>query len=157
MSQSPVNSADDSTIPARPKDRVVSGRAIVVTMFVLGLILASLLFVYFEFNTRPFRPLSDALGREFKRSRPKVEGGRLKGRGAMTLRITLSIPFDPNQDEPKSKEFLTRVLALARQHQELTRYEKCEVNLIHFIPEQTAVTKTFDWPGAAVAKADFVP
>ncbi|MBC8113147.1 MAG: hypothetical protein H7062_02120, partial [Candidatus Saccharimonas sp.] len=65
----------------RPKDRVVSGRVIVVAMFLLGLVLASLLFVYFEFNTRPFRPLRDAIGREFKRSRPNVEGGRFKGRG----------------------------------------------------------------------------
>ena len=157
MSQPPVNSADDSTIAARPKDRVVSGRAIVVAMFLLGLVLASLLFVYFEFNTRPFRPLRDAIGREFKRSRPNVEGGRLKGRGAMTLRITLSVPFDPFHDDSKSKDVLARVLDLARQHQDLTRYEKCEVNLIHFVPEKTAITKTFEWPGADAAKADFVP
>lgn len=126
-------------------------------MFLLGLALASLLFVYFEFNTRPFRPLRDAIGREFKRSRPNVEGGRPKGRGAMTLRITMSVPFDPFQDDSKSKDVLVRVLVLARQHQDLARFEQCEVNLIHFVPEQTAVTKTFVWTGADAAKDDLVP
>lgn len=157
MSQPPVNSADDSSLATRPKDRVVSGRVIVVAMFLLGLVLASLLFVYFEFNTRPFRPLRDAIGREFKRSRPNVEGGRLKGRGARTLRITMSVPFDPTRDDPKSKDVLARVLSLARQHQDLTRYEKCEVNLILFVPEKTAITKTFEWSEPDAAKADFVP
>ena len=157
MSQPTVNSSDDSTMAPRPKDRVVSGRVIVVAMFLLGLVLASLLFVYFEFNTRPFRPLRDAIGREFKRSRPNVEGGRPKGRGPMTLRITMSVPFDPFQDDSKSKGLLTRVLILARQHQDLTRYEKCEVNLIHFVPEKTAITKTFVWSGADAAKDDLVP
>ena len=141
----------------RPKDNVVSGRVIVVAMFLLGLVLASLLFVYFEFNTRPFRPLRDAIGREFKRSRPNVEGGRPKGRGAMTLRITMSVSFDPLHDDSKSKDVLARVLSIARQHQDLTRYEKCEVNLIHFVPEKEAITKTFVWSGADAAKDDLVP
>ena len=130
---------------------------IIVAMFLLGLALTALLFVYFEFNTRPFRPLRDALGREFKRSRPNVEGGRPKGRGAMTLRITMSVPFDPFRDDSKSNDVLTRVLALARQHQDLTRYEQCEVNLIHFVPEKTAITKTFEWSGTDAAKDDLVP
>ncbi len=157
MSQPPVHSADDSTIAARPPDRVVSGRAIVVAMFLLGSVLTVLLYVYFEFNTRPFRPLRDAIGREFKRSRPNVEGGRLKGRGPITLRITMSVPFDPSSDDLKSKDMLTRVLFLARQHQDLNRYEKCEVNLIHFVPEHEAIRKTFEWSGAAAAREDFVP
>lgn len=157
MNPPTANSANDSMITPHPKDRVLSGRMIVLTMFFWGLVLTALLFVYFEFNTRPFRSLRDAIGREFKRSRPNVEGGRLKGRGAMTLRITMSVPFDPFQDELKTKNLLMRVMILARQHQELTRFEKCEVNLIHFVPEKKAVTKSFVWPGVDAAKDDFAP
>ena len=157
MSQPSVNPADDSTIAPRPKDRELSGRVIIAAMFLLGLALTALLFVYFEFNTRPFRPLRDAIGREFKRSRPNVEGGRLKGRGAMTLRITMSVPFDPFRDDSKSRDVLTRVLVLARQHQDLTRYGKCEINLIHFVPEKTAITKSFVWSGADASKDDLIP
>lgn len=157
MSQPTLNPSDDPTVAPRPRDRVLSGRAIVLAMFLFGLALTALLYVYFEFNTRPFRPLSNAIGREFKRSRPNVEGGRPKGRGALTLRITMTVPFDPFRDDSKSKDVLARVLALARRHQDLTRYEKCQVNLIHFVPEKTAITKTFEWSGADAAKDDPVP
>ena len=157
MNLPPDDSATTSVMPSRPKDRELSGRVIVVGMFVLGLVLASLLFVYFEFNTRPFRPLREALGREFRHSRPNVEGGRLKGRGANTLRVTMSVPFDPFRDDDKSKELLTQVIALSRQHQDLASFDKLEVNLIHFAPEKDAITKTFEWRGIDATKEDFVP
>lgn len=111
----------------------------------MGLTACALLFIYFEFNTRPFRVLREAIGREFKHSRPNVEGGRPKGRGAMTLRISMSVPFNPSIDEAASKPVLKRVLSLAKQHQDLSTFDKIEVNLIHFIPEKDAVTKTFIW------------
>ena len=157
MNQLSANSPDDAPVAPRPKDKELSGRVIIAAMFLLGLALTALLFVYFEFNSRPFRPLRDAIGREFKRSRPNVEGGRSKGRGVMTLRITMSVPFNPFQEDSKSRELLARVLFLARQHQDLTRYEKCEVNLIHFVPEKTAITKSYVWPGTDAAKDNFAP
>ncbi len=157
MSSSPVTPLDEPTKLARPQDRVVSGRAIVVGMFALGLFLTALLFIYFEFNTRPFRPLREALGREFRHSRPNVGGGKLKGRGANTLRVSMSVPFDPNQEADKSNQTLTRVVSLARQHHDLNQFQIVEVNLIHFAPEQAAIIKSFNWPGTDAAKETFVP
>lgn len=156
MSHSPADSTDDFVPQPRPKDRELSGRAIVIGMFVLGLLLTALLFVYWEYNTRPFRPLREAIGREFRHSRPIVEGGRLKGRGPMVLRISMSVPFDPFQDDAKSKEVQTRVLTLARQHHDLTEFDKVQVNLIHFVPEQEARTKSFEWSGTDAAKRDVI-
>ena len=157
MSTSPITPAEDPATLARPKDRVLSGRAIVVGMFMLGLFLTALLFVYFEYNTRPFRPLREAIGREFRHSRPNVEGGKLKGRGANTLRVSMSVPFDPNREADKSNQTLARVVGLARQHHELNQFQVMEVNLIHFAPEQEAVIKSFSWPGANAANESFVP
>ena len=34
------------------------------------------MFVYWDLHTKPFRPLTEAIGRTFKHSLPKVEGGR---------------------------------------------------------------------------------
>ncbi len=151
MSQPPFADTDSSFSP-RPQDRIVSGRAIVIGLFALALTLTALLFVYFEFNTRPFRPLREAIGREFKKSRPNVEGGRPKGRGPLILRISMSVPFDPFEDDARAKDVLTRVLALARQHHELVTYDQIDVNLIHFVPEKDAKTKTFSWAGTDAAK-----
>ena len=44
MSQPLNNPSDDSTIAPRPPDRVLSGRAIVLAMFLLGLVLTALLY-----------------------------------------------------------------------------------------------------------------
>ena len=157
MSSLPTKLPVEPAPLARPQDRVISGSGIVIAMFLLGLSLTALLFIYFEFNTRPFKPLREAIGREFRHSRPNVEGGKLKGRGANTLRISMSVPFDPNRDEVKSKAVLARVVTLARQHHDLSLYNVIEVNLIHFAPEQEALIKGFHWNGADAAKETFVP
>ncbi len=157
MSSSPANLPVEPAPLARPKDRVISGSGIVIAMFLLGLTLTALLFIYFEFNTRPFKPLREAIGREFRHSRPNVEGGKLKGRGANTLRISMSVPFDPNRDAAKSNDVLARVVALARQHHDLNSFQVMDVNLIHFAPEQEAIIKSFSWPAADAAKESFTP
>lgn len=124
---------------------------IVVGMFVMGLTACGLLFLYFELNTRPFRPLREAIGREFRHSRPNVEGGRPKGRGEMTLRISMSVPFDPTVEADVVDPVLARVLTLARQHHTLTDYDQVQVNLIHFVPEKDAIRKEFRWSGIDAA------
>lgn len=143
---SPIEEPDYS----RPKDRELSGKAIVVGMVILGLTLTALLFTYFEYNTRPFRPLREAIGREFPRSRPMVEGGKLKGKGANTLRMSFSVPFDPSTESnlEKMKPVLSRTLELARQYQDLSSYDVVEVNLIHFRPEKDAIRWQLTWKGS---------
>lgn len=120
-------------------------------MFGLGIFLTTLLFVYFELHTRPFRPLREAIGREFRHSRPNVEGGRVRGRGPQVLRISLSVPFDPFVDEERAGETNERVLVIARQHQDLASYAQIQINLIHFQPEKEAKRRTFDFNGADFA------
>ncbi|MBM4077498.1 MAG: hypothetical protein FJ267_17870 [Planctomycetes bacterium] len=158
LSNSSTNSADSpESIPSRPKDREISGRFVVLSMVGLGLFLTSLLFIYFEYKTRTFRPLREAIGREFRHSRPNVEGGKLKGKGPNILRISMSIPFDPNVDATSSQSVLKRIAELTREHQKLEKFDQFEVNLIHFEPEKEAVTKSFSWPAAVAAGVDFIP
>lgn len=127
------------------KNREISGSAVVIGMLLLGVVATSLLFVYFELHTGPFRPLREAIGREFRHSRPNVEGGRVRGRGPWILRISMSVPFDPFVDEARAIEVKDRVLEIARQFHDLPAFEQVQVNLIHFVPEKTAIRRTFDW------------
>ena len=152
MSQPIVESADRSIVPAQ-RIKEISGSAVVIGMLVLGVLMTSMLFVYFELHTGPFRPLREAIGREFRHSRPNVEGGLLKGRGPKILRISMSVPFNPFVDESKSLEFNRRVLKIAREYQDLPTYEHVQVNLIYFEPETTAKRRTFDWSGTAADEA----
>lgn len=148
MSQSAPSPNGLPNSPRKVKE--ISGSAVVIGMLVMGIAAVSLLFIYFEMHTGPFRPLREAIGREFRHSRPNVEGGRLKGRGPMILRISLSVPFDPLVEESKATEINARILDIARQHQDLTSFEQVQINLIKFIPEAKAKRRTFDFTGAGV-------
>ena len=74
-------------VPQRPG---IPGKYVVLGMFVMGLISTATIFLYWDLHTGPFRPLTEALGRERPRSLPKVEGGSSKG-GPNTLRIALRV------------------------------------------------------------------
>lgn len=124
----------------------------VIGLLMLGIFATSLLFIYFELHTRPFRPLREAVGREFRHSRPNVEGGRVKGRGPRILRISLGVEFNPFTEESRADTVNRRVLDLAREHQDLQGFETVQINLIQFIPEQTARRRSYEWPVEDVVK-----
>ena len=131
------------------QSRSVSGRVVVMGMFLLGTLATIVMYVYWEANTRPFRPLTEAVGREFKHSLPKVEGGRGK-KGPMTLRVSLRVPFAPNAESPDAQQVVNRVIELAREHTDLSHYERVEVNLVEMRPEAEAVQQSFEFDAQAV-------
>jgi hypothetical protein len=61
-----------------PIERTVSGRWLVIGMFVMGITLTSLLYAYSKLHLGPFRPLQDAIVKEFPGSAPRVDGGKKK-------------------------------------------------------------------------------
>ena len=130
------------TIPAsdRRPGREISGRFVVLILLCLGIVTTSIMFVYWERHTRPFRALRTALGREFRYSRPNVEGGRQKGRGDWTLRISMTVNFPPAEDSEKTSQLIGRVRQLIQEKQDLTQVKKIEINLIQFIPQEHAKT-----------------
>ncbi|MDB5346975.1 MAG: hypothetical protein JWP89_5352 [Schlesneria sp.] len=134
------------------KTQEISGKAVVLGMLALGICATATLFIYFELHTGPFRPLREAIGREFKHSRPNVEGGRVRGRGPWILRISMSVPFDPYLEEAQAEQINERVLEIAQKFENLPTFEQIQVNLIYFAPEKEAVRRTFDWPPKPPAK-----
>ena len=137
---------ESALAPSPRAPREIPGSAVVIGMIFLGICATALLFVYFELHTGPFRPLREAIGREFKHSRPNVEGGRVRGRGPMILRISMSVPFDPYLDEAKAVQFNERVVEIAKAFEKLPKFEQIQVNLIYFAPEKNAIRRTFDSP-----------
>lgn len=134
--------------PAAPRSKEFSGRWLVIGLLCLGIAATSMMFVYWEQHTRPFRPLREAIGREFRHSRPNVEGGRAKGKGPWTLRISMSVDFPPAEDSAMANQIAGRVLEIVRHQQEIKEIENVELNLIQFVPEELAKTRTFTWSAA---------
>ncbi|HUQ70762.1 MAG TPA: hypothetical protein VM165_14630, partial [Planctomycetaceae bacterium] len=112
----------------------------------------AVMFLYWEMHTRPFRPLTEAVGSEFRHSLPKVEGGRHKG-AANTLRIAMRVPFVPSDSASQTQRVVNRVVELAQQQADLARFEVLEVHLIQLAPEQLAVEQTFKYPVSDVLTA----
>lgn len=130
---------------APPRSKELSGRSVVIGLLCLGIAATALMFVYWEHHTRPFRALREQIGREFRHSRPNVEGGRVKGRGPWTLRISMSVDFPPAEDSPRANEIVNRVLEITRRCHDVDDVEKIEINLIQFVPQELAKTRTFTW------------
>ncbi|MEI8017804.1 MAG: hypothetical protein WCH39_06350 [Schlesneria sp.] len=127
------------------RSREVPGRYIVISLLCLGIAATALLFIYWDRQTKPFRPLREAIGREFRHSRPNVEGGRPKGRGPWTLRVSMTVDFPPAEDSPRANQIFDRVIEIAGQYQDLSKIDKVEVNLIQFVPQELAKTRKFTW------------
>ncbi len=127
------------------KSQVIPGQILVVLLLILGIAATAFMFVYFEQHSRPFRGLREAIGREFRHSRPNVEGGRNKGRGPKTLRITMSVEFPPAEDTANANQVVERVHEIIRQHADVNEFEKIDVNLVQFVPQEVAKVKTFTW------------
>ena len=138
-----------TTGDVRQTPREVSGRAIVVGLLLLGVAAVAVMFVYWDLHTRPFRSLTESIGREFRHALPKVEGGRNK-QGPLTLRISLRVPFTPNETSPDAHRVVNRVVELARQHARLEEYERFEVHLVEMRPEAEAVQQRFEFPAEDV-------
>lgn len=126
--------------PARPPR--ISGTAVVLGMLLLGSVATTVMYVYWDLHTKPFRPLTEAIGRTFKNSLPKVEGGRHK-KGPNTLRVALRVPFTPETDAAKTEETLAVVQDLIRRHQDLAGYDEVQIHLFQMVPEAKLKSKRF--------------
>ena len=114
-------------------------------MLILGIAATVVMFIYWDQHTRPFRSLRELIGREFRHSRPNVEGGRAKGHGPWTLRISMSVDFPPGEDSPRSNQIVNRVIEIIRENEDVKQFEKVDVNLIQFVPQELAKTRTFSF------------
>ncbi len=130
---------------SRPARRV-SGSGVVLAMFAFGIAATAGLWTYWTLHTGPFRPLQDALAKEFPGSVPRVEGGQRKMHKGTPpiLRAVLRVHFDPVTETAKGEQILDRVEKLARQHLDLSQYEVLDVYLYEGVPEQAIREREFE-------------
>lgn len=144
---------DDATTTDRPRVREISGKLVVAGMLLMGLSATAVMFIYWDLHTKPFRPLTEAIGRTFKYSLPNVEGGRHK-KGPMTLRIAMRVPFPPEVDEQSAQETLQTVQGLIRKHADLTGYERVQIHFFQMVPEEAAKSRLFELTPADILSPD---
>jgi len=128
------HSADASQHPPG----TVPGKWVVVSMFAFASLAVGVLWLYWSWHTAPFRPLQEALGREFPRSRPLVQGGQRKihKETPAQLRIVMRIEFDPDADSDRTEELARQIASFAGEHHDLGLYDTIEIHLHWPEPEQ---------------------
>ncbi len=138
---------DPSDEPTSNRE-ISSGTWIVIAMFAFGTILTTTLFIYWEMHTAPYRPLQQAIVAEFPKSKPRVEGGQRKSHkdSPMTLRVVMSVLFDPNEEKNglKVNSTIDKVQELADQHHDLSGFDMLHVHLYHTPPEQEISQKSIE-------------
>jgi len=144
MAEPAEPTADDpATRPIR-NSRRISGRIVVIGMAILGLTATAVMFLYWDLHTKPFRSLTEAIGRTYKYSLPKVEGGRHK-RGPMTLRVALRVPFAPETDQPAAEGAINTICRLIGEHQDLAEYDLVQIHFFQMVPEAVVKSKRFEF------------
>lgn len=117
----------------------ISGRIVVLSMFVFAVTATGALWTYWYYHSAPFVPLQVAIAEEFSGSSPRVDGGQRKmhKETSTLLWIIMRVEFDPEQDANQSLKTFHRVLELAREHLDLNPYEQLNVRLFRGDPEKT--------------------
>jgi len=114
---------------------------VILGIFAFGCLLTGALWLYTWQHHARFYEFRRALVQEFtKRSVPRVDGGREKGRGPLILRVVLNVEIDLAQSgtehQARLLELERRTFRLAQQHvADLPTYERWEFCLVHLVPE----------------------
>jgi hypothetical protein len=138
---------EDGTPPdATRRPRRLSGRWVVIGMFVFGIAATAGLWVYWKLHVGPFLPLQQALAEEFENAAPHVDGGQRKKhkRTPRILRITMKVAFDPTvpANQSQVEQVAERVIAIARQQPDFRHYDELEIYLFWPVQEQERTPPT---------------
>ena len=127
--------------------KTVSGKAVVIGMFVFGMMATSLIWWYWNKHIEPYMPLQLALAKQFENSSPRVEGGQRKIHKTTPklLRITMRSPFDPTNEESSDliEADLKKIVEVASQHLEISNFSLLEVHFYMPNPEKKLLKKEF--------------
>ena len=143
MTTANQQTAEEKSIP---KAREISGRWMVVGMFLFGICATGILYFYWRMHNAPFLPLQQALANRFEDSRPRVEGGQRKIHKdtPRVLRIIMKVDFHPDQNDQKVNALVKEVAEVAGEHQNLEEYDLLEVHLFWPEPQRTIHERTLE-------------
>jgi hypothetical protein len=118
--------------------RTISGKIVVITMFLFALAGIAFLQAYWNKHLEPFMPVQKELVEVFGRKcQPRVEGGQRKmsKNTPRILRVTMRVPFDPEDDanESQVRDRINGIADVASNHFDLK--QDYDILTTHFFQE----------------------
>ena len=128
--------------PSTTALRTISGRWMVIGMFIFGITATALLYLYWTLHLMPFMPLQDAIVKEFPGAAPRVDGGkkRMSQNTPTILRIAMWSEIDPQSSNPESVREIAvlrkRIAELAIEKVQLPDLAIIELHVFKALPEK---------------------
>ncbi len=119
-----------------PQFKTISGRWVVIALLGFGILATAALWIYSKMELAPFVPLLKAIRAEFPESKAQVKGGRHK-REPPLLRVVMQVDYTPVESDERVQKMFQRVVALVKEHLDLSQYENFELHVVHYIPEKS--------------------
>ena len=123
--------ADRTLTPTGEKAATLSGRSVVVGVFVFGIVSSVGLFGYWYMHVKPFLAVQRELVARFPDSKPKVDGGQKKKgdeNSPKILKVTMQADFLPKSARRAVDERMLGIKEVLRNHPEDVRqYDKLVV------------------------------
>ena len=139
----------DQQFTAPPATRTISGRWLVIGMFAMGITATGLLYAYSTLHLGPFKPLQEAIVREFPGSSPRVDGGkkRMQLDTPTILRILMKSKIDPLSESEESivamKAMRQRIAELALEKVSLPDLAIIELHVYKLVQEDQILKRSF--------------
>ncbi len=121
-----------------PPSKTVSGKVVIIGMFLFASLATSLLWFYWYYHNAPFVPLQKALATEFIGCQPRVDGGQRKMHlgTPKLIWVILRMPFKPDDDKARSQKVAERVRDLVVEKLPPGEFEELTVRLFFGEPER---------------------
>lgn len=147
--QLPQSLMSDPQATTLPTTRTISGRWMVIGMFALGITATGLLYAYSTLHLGPFKPLQEAIVKEFPGSSPRVDGGkkRMQLDTPTILRILMKSEIDPLSDSDESIGAMLalrkRVAVLALENVPLPDLAMIELHVYKLVQEEQILKRSY--------------
>ncbi len=139
----------DQQATTSPSPRTISGRWLVIGMFAMGITATGLLYAYSTLHLGPFKPLQEAIVKEFPGSSPRVDGGkkRMQLDTPTILRILMKSEIDPLSEHEESVRKMTamrnRIAELVRENVTLPDLAILELHVYKLLQEDQILKRSY--------------
>lgn len=129
--------------------RFLTGRKVVVAMFIMGSFATAFLYGYWTLHLMPFMPLQEAIVAEYPGSAPRVNGGKKKLHKdtPVVLQIGMKLRFDPTASDEKTvsevKALQSRIRDLVKEKVTFPGLNVIELYVYQLLQEQEIRERSF--------------
>ena len=119
--------------PTEPAVATLSGKLVVIVMFLFGILIAGGVWGYWYQYLKPFRPIQESLRREYPGSNPRVIGGEFRGqtdlKGQPTVVVVMHLQAPPTDNPEQTEQLIGRIQELVLAQRSLENYRLLRVEL----------------------------